>query len=83
MMHWTISDVIGTLGVGCVVLAYFQIQSGRWQAQQLIFPLTNLVGALCILVSLYATPNIPSIIIECVWITISLYGMYRIYKNGQ
>ncbi len=75
--------LIGTCGVICVVIAYFQVQAGHWTALQWRLPFTNLLGACMILVSLIFTPNIPSIIIEIVWIAISLYGLARIWKHHK
>ncbi len=77
-MSFSFVDIIGIIGVGLVVIAYFYVQSGKWRSDDIIFPITNLLGALAILVSLYENPNIPSIIIEFIWIGISLYGIWRI-----
>ncbi len=82
----TIAELIGVAGVGMVVVAYFMVQSGRWTHERLALPVTNLVGALCIMVSLIEAPNLPSILIEIIWIAISLYGIWhvlRLRKNGD
>ncbi|MEE4209990.1 MAG: hypothetical protein V2I43_12045 [Parvularcula sp.] len=73
-----ISDFLGLIGVGFVLLAYFLLQAGRLEAQDLRYPLINLAGASLILISLFRTFNLASFVIEIVWIAISLYGIARI-----
>lgn len=75
-----IFDSIGLMGVLCVVLAYFLVTHGRFRADQPGFHVINLVGALLLLVSLYHTPNLASIVIEIIWVAISLYGLWKVYR---
>lgn len=76
----SLTDVIGTLGVALIVLGYFNVQSGRWSHRDMILPLVNLCGSLMVLVSLYDSPNLPSILIEVIWTLISLYGLWHVYR---
>jgi paired small multidrug resistance pump len=82
-MDATVTDVIGMVGVGGVLLAYFNIQSERWNTKQLAYPMTNFLCSFLILASLWRTPNIPSIVIECVWIAISLYGIWKVLRSTR
>jgi ABC-type Co2+ transport system permease subunit len=77
----TFPDFFGTLGVILLVIAYFFMQSGRWTHMNIRLPLTNLCGAVLILISLMDSPNMPSILIELVWITISGYGVWKIWRR--
>lgn len=77
-MNFNITDIIGTIGVIGVLIAYFNLQTGRWHSQQLVFPLTNFISSFLILVSLWRTPNLPSIVIEVAWAAISAYGIWKI-----
>jgi hypothetical protein len=76
----TLPDILGTLGVALLVMAYFCMQSGKWTHDNIRLPLTNLCGAVLILISLLDSPNMPSILIEIVWISISLYGIWKIRR---
>lgn len=75
-----LANTVGTLGVGCVVLAYFLVSSERVKPQDARYHLLNLCGAVMILCSLLVHWNLPSFIIECIWITISLYGLWRVWR---
>jgi uncharacterized membrane protein len=76
----SIYELCGFIGVALLVYAYLRLQTGKWRGDIWQYPATNLSGALLILVSLYETPNIPSIAIELVWISISLYGLWRCWR---
>jgi uncharacterized membrane protein len=74
---------VGFVGVGLLVIAYFALQSGKIKGDDWRYPATNLVGALLILFSLYETPNVPSIVIELIWVSISSYGLYRALRKRK
>ena len=69
--------VVGFVGVGAIVVAYFANQQGWLDAENWRFPAANLVGSLLILVSLWTAWNFPSAVIEVIWAAISLYGLLR------
>lgn len=77
----TIFDSIGTAGVGLILLAYFLLQTGRLSPHQLRYQWLNIAGSALMLVSLYWKWNTPSVVIQCCWIAISLYGIVRIMKE--
>lgn len=68
-------DILGTLGVGVIIIAYILLQVGRLQSEQLAYSLMNAVGAALILISLYYSFNFPSFIVEFFWLLISLFGI--------
>ncbi|MDE2997017.1 MAG: hypothetical protein OXT73_09835 [Bacteroidota bacterium] len=74
-------DIIGTIGVGLIILAYAAVQSRRMRSEQLSYSILNLVGAAMILVSLRYNFNLASAIIEVFWILISLWGIVLWLRN--
>lgn len=78
-----IPNIIGLFGVSLIVIAYLRIQTHQWKASDFIFPLTNLIGAICILFSLLFNWNLSSVVIELIWITISLFGLFSIFRNKR
>jgi len=72
-MEWY--DVVGTLGVAMIVVAFAAVQSGRLATKRLSYSLLNLVGASLILISLLYNFNLASMIIEVFWILISVWGI--------
>jgi hypothetical protein len=75
MMKYAWYDILGTLGVGIIILTYILLQLGRIRSEQLIYSLLNAAGAALILVSLYYDFNFPSFIVEFFWLLISLFGI--------
>lgn len=72
-----ISDIVGILGVGLVIFAFFLIQSEKITSSSSIYLYSNFVGAIMLLFSLYYHWNLASVIIEILWLLISLYGIVR------
>jgi len=76
-----IFQVIGFVGMIFIVFAYFLLQTGTYDTQSLKFQLINLIGAVLLLISLCVHFNLGSFIIEVFWIFITLYGIYKNYKE--
>ena len=74
-------DIVGTIGVGLIIVAYAAVQGGRMKSGQLSYSITNLVGAAMILVSLRYNFNLASVIIEVFWILISVWGIVLWWKR--
>lgn len=74
-MNWY--DILGTVGVGVIVVTYFLLQIGRIKSDELIYSLLNGVGAAMILISLYYDFNLPSVVVEAFWLVISVFGIIR------
>ena len=74
-MNWY--DILGTVGVGVIVVTYLLLQLGRIKSEQLVYSLLNGIGATLILISLYYDFNLPSVIVEAFWLVISVFGIIR------
>lgn len=79
----TIANIIGIIGVALIVIAYFLNQAGKMPSDTLPFPTLNLAGAVLILVSLWWSWNLPSFVMECIWISISAVGIIRIKRQKK
>jgi hypothetical protein len=74
---WDSATLAGFIGVALIVVAYFANQQGWLRSDNWRFPAANLAGSLLILVSLTQAWNLPSVVIEAIWSSISLYGLAR------
>lgn len=82
MAQLTIYDGFGLAGSLVVIVAYFATQSGRLAATDWKFPFANLIGAVLIIVSLWADWNFAAFVVEVFWLAISLYGLARFRRGG-
>jgi hypothetical protein len=73
-----VSDPVGLLGVILILIAYYFLSVGRWNANHMIFQFLNFLGAWFILFSLFFHWNTASVTIEVAWIIISIVGMCKI-----
>jgi 4a-hydroxytetrahydrobiopterin dehydratase len=77
-----IPNFIGMIGVSLVILAYMLLQLNYWKPDALIFSLSNLAGALCILFSLMFHWNFSSVMIELIWIVISSRRIFLYFRES-
>ena len=70
-------DVLGSIGVACILVTYLMTQLGKMRASSVRFPILNAIGALCVLISLSYEFNMHAFIIEIFWLLISLIGIGR------
>jgi multisubunit Na+/H+ antiporter MnhB subunit len=70
-------DILGTVGVAVIILAYILLQIERLRSDQLAYSLLNAVGATLILISLWYSFNFPSFVVEFFWLVISLFGIAK------
>ena len=76
-----ILNTIGILGVFLILLAYLLLEHGTLKSHQKSYLLLNIIGASCILFSLYSNWNLPSFVTQVMWIIIGIYGLYKEHKN--
>jgi hypothetical protein len=76
-MEFDPCTVAGIVGAGCFIFAYFATLQGWMAPDGWRFPAVNLLGAGLVLVSLIEAWNLPSVVLECFWGAISLYGLAR------
>lgn len=82
-MQQYIPDIIGLIGVTCVILSFFLLQAEKVRHDSWGYLLLNLFGALMLLYSLVYNWNLASVVIEAMWLTITTYGIikYKMLKN--
>ena len=72
-----ISDIVGIIGVGLVIMAFFLIQLEKITSSSSIYLYSNFFGSIMLLFSLYYHWNLASVIIEILWLLISTYGIVK------
>ena len=75
-MSYTIFDFIGNIGVALIVVSFLLLQTGKIESRSVGYSVSNALGAVLIMVSLWTSFNWSVLIIEIFWLLISLYGLY-------
>ena len=78
-----VANIIGLCGVAGILLAYALIAFEFWQVNQPRYALLNMASTACIIYSLFYAWNWPSFVLNVAWILISVYGLWRIYKERR
>lgn len=73
--------VVGIAGAVCFIVSYFGTLQGWLAPNGWRFPAINLLGAVLVLTSLIDAWNLPSVVLECFWGAISIYGLARALRR--
>ncbi len=76
------ADLIGFAGSFCIVAAFAYANSAA-QMNKLLFNIVNFVGAALLAVSLTVNYNLPTLVLEFVWMAIALYGIFGALRARQ
>mgnify|MGYP004302156181 FL=1 len=74
-------DILGTTGVGFIVVMYVMLQTERIDPRRMAFSIFNAVGSILILISLAYEFNFSAVLIEGVWLIVSVYGLWRAWRT--
>ena len=82
-MQFAWYDLLGSIGVGLIILTYIALQLEKIRSEQLIYSLLNAIGAALIVFSLLFSFNFSAFIVEFFWVLISLYGVGKYFLRGK
>jgi hypothetical protein len=72
---------IGVAGTLSFLWAYFMLQRNLWKHDGFAYLFANFLGAVCLIISLLWHFNLASFLLECAWLMISGYGLYKWHKQ--
>ncbi len=70
------ADLVGFAGSFCIVAA-FAYSNVVKDMNMVLFNLVNFLGAALLTVSLMVNFNLPTLVLEIVWMGIALFGLFR------
>lgn len=83
MLHVTMFDVLGILGVALIIGTYLLLTTGRMKSDGWRYPALNGLGAALIMVSLAVDFNLSAFVVEAFWLVISVIGVVRFFAKLQ
>lgn len=79
----TPNDIIGTIGVGIILIAYFLNNFSFIQRNGNVYFILNVIGASIACYASYLIDYIPFVVLEATWAIISLIGLLQNIKKPQ
>ncbi|HQV60125.1 MAG: hypothetical protein IPN39_06120 [Chitinophagaceae bacterium] len=76
----TVADIIGTIGVGLILIAYFCNTFGWISGKGKLFFLLNAAGAGLACYASWLISYWPFVVLEGTWFLISVVGLARTFK---
>ena len=83
MLGYDFHDLVGNVGVLCILVTYLLLQIERIEPTSLIFSGLNALGAGMVLFSLMEEFNLSAFIIESAWLMISVFGFARQFFKAE
>jgi O-antigen ligase len=77
------NDIVGTVGVGIILLAYFLNMFSWIKKDGVSFYLMNIIGASIACFASYLIRYIPFVILEGTWAIVSVVGLLKNIKKPQ
>lgn len=74
------NDIVGTLGVGLILLAYFLNITKLIQHDDKLYFVMNIIGAALACYASLLISYWPFVILEGTWVLVSLYGLMKNMK---
>ena len=74
------NDILGTIGVGLILLAYFLNTSKLLPKDGKMFYVLNIIGAALACYASWLINYPPFVILEGAWVLVSLYGLMKAMK---
>ena len=71
------NDIIGTLGVGLILLAYFLNTARLLERNKRAFYVMNIIGAALACYASLLIEYFPFVILEGTWTLVSIYGLMK------
>jgi hypothetical protein len=81
-MIMSVSDSLGTVGVSLLLVAFLLILFKKIQVDSVSYILLNMVGAALCGVSAYLITFYPFVVLEGVWVLVSLYALFKNVPRG-
>ena len=76
----TYNDIIGSIGVSLILLAYFLNTARMIPVNGKLFYVMNMIGAALACYASYLLRYMPFMILEGAWTLVSIYGLMRTMK---
>ena len=76
------NDLIGTIGVGIILIAYFLNMFSLIPNNGKLFYLLNIIGASIACLASYLINYIPFVILEGTWALVSVVGLIKSCKSN-
>jgi hypothetical protein len=77
-MDLSTSDIVGSTGVGLILIAFLLNLSGTWDRESARYLWLNLAGATLACVASLLIPFYPFVLMEAVWALAALAGLLRL-----
>jgi preprotein translocase subunit SecG len=73
---------IASIGLAVILVLFYLLQTKKIDSDSFVYSIGNALGAFLMLLGQFRTLHITSLLLELIWIAISLYGL-SINRNNR
>lgn len=77
------NDIVGTIGVGIILIAYFMNIFSFIEKDGVLFYVMNIIGASLACYASILINYLPFIILEATWAMVSVLGLVKVLKKND
>ena len=77
------NDIVGTIGVGVILIAYFMNIFSFIKKDGVLFYVMNIIGASLACYASILINYLPFIILEATWAMVSVLGLVKVLKKND
>ncbi len=77
------NDIVGTIGVGIILIAYFMNIFSFIKKDGILFYVMNIIGASLACYASILINYLPFIILEATWAMVSVLGLVKVLKKND
>jgi hypothetical protein len=77
------NDIIGTIGVGLILFAYFLNIFSYFEKDRKLYFLLNIIGATLACYASLLINYFPFVILEGTWAVVSVFGLLKVIKKSS
>jgi hypothetical protein len=77
------NDIVGTIGVGIILIAYFMNIFSFIKKDGVLFYVMNIIGASLACYASILINYLPFIILEATWAMVSILGLVKVLKKND
>ena len=82
-MHFSTGEVLGSVGVTILLLAFLMNLLQKWKQDSLPYILSNIIGAGLSCASSIVIRFFPFIILEATWMLVSVFALLKYLKQHR
>jgi hypothetical protein len=77
------TTLVGLVGASIILVGFLLNQTGRLNADSLLYDVLNAVGSLVLIYYAVLLDSYPFVVLNAVWLIVSAHGLYKSFRGSE